>query len=100
MSARVHLADRSPAPSGRARGRCGIWSRLFTRDRALVTCVRCERSGAEPLTLGAVAVRLGLTPGQVKWRARRGWIPSGLNIPGVGLRWSGIGLRAKRRDRD
>lgn len=41
MTARVHLADRPPAPSGRARARCGLWSASFTTDRAAATCLRC-----------------------------------------------------------
>lgn len=38
---RIHIADRAPAPSGRARGRCGIWSANFTTDPAVATCRRC-----------------------------------------------------------
>lgn len=41
MIARIHLADRPPVASGRARGRCGLWSKSFTTDPALATCKRC-----------------------------------------------------------
>ena len=48
MIARIHLADRPPVASGRARGRCGLWSKSFTTDPALATCKRCLAAGPPP----------------------------------------------------
>ena len=50
---RIHIADRPPAPSGRARGRCGIWSFHLTRDAAATTCLRCKAL-ARPIDVGNV----------------------------------------------
>lgn len=38
---RIHIANRPPAPSGRARGRCGLWSLYFTSRAEEATCLRC-----------------------------------------------------------
>jgi hypothetical protein len=38
---RIHIANRPPAPSGRARGRCGVWSLYFTSRAEEATCRRC-----------------------------------------------------------
>ena len=51
---RIHIADRPPAPSGRARGRCGLWSLYFTsRAEEDGWAARCGRPSRWPFGPGA-----------------------------------------------